>query len=180
MFNSLSTTRETPNLLSSHLPLAEITKLELEELKKDPAYSKLVSLLKAAYSGERAAAYAYQGHAESVKDPAVRAKISEIEKQEWEHRRDIGLMLNVLQAAPTAWREEILAVIGKTLSSLCERSPHSLTTFFAKKLEIANVKDYREASILADRLGLEEMARRLIEMADTEQEHVNYFTKLLK
>ncbi len=47
---------------------------------------KLVQLLQLAYSGEKAAALAYQGHARSVRDPAQKAMIEKIEKDEWVHR----------------------------------------------------------------------------------------------
>lgn len=50
---------------------------------------KLVRLLQLAYSGEKAAALAYQGHATSVKDPAEAAMIRKIENDEWIHRENV-------------------------------------------------------------------------------------------
>jgi rubrerythrin len=49
----------------------------------------LIVLLQKAYSAEKAAAFAYQGHAASVKDPAEKATIRQIELDEWNHRREV-------------------------------------------------------------------------------------------
>jgi demethoxyubiquinone hydroxylase (CLK1/Coq7/Cat5 family) len=44
--------------------------------------SHLILILKLAYSGERAAAYAYRGHWHSVRNPDERARIEAIENEE--------------------------------------------------------------------------------------------------
>src|SRR5262249_11272500 len=84
--------------------------------------AKLVRLLQLAYSGEKAAALAYQGHAASVRDPAEAARIRKIENDEWVHREKVGRMLEELGAAPSRLRELRAAVIGHTLSLLCHVS----------------------------------------------------------
>lgn len=52
-------------------------------------HKALVDLLQKAYSAEKAAAFAYQGHAGSVKDPVEKAAIKQIEIDEWNHRREV-------------------------------------------------------------------------------------------
>jgi hypothetical protein len=45
-------------------------------------HAQLVDLLQMAYSAEKAAAFAYQGHAGSVKDPVEKIAIRQIEIDE--------------------------------------------------------------------------------------------------
>lgn len=154
-------------------------RLDLESLKLEPEYYKLISLLQGAYSGEKAAAFAYQGHSQSMSDPTEKAQILKIEKDEWTHRQEVGEMLKVLGCTPASWREHVFGAVGQTLSLLCHVSGRYLPLYFAQKLEDSNVKEYTEASILADRLGLVVIAERLKEMADTEQEHADYFKRMI-
>jgi hypothetical protein len=48
-------------------------------------HKALVDLLRMAYSAEEAAAFAYQGHAASVKSELKKAAIKQIEIDEWNH-----------------------------------------------------------------------------------------------
>jgi len=52
-------------------------------------HTRLVKLLRLAHSAERAAAFAYIGHAGSVKDPVEKAALAEIEADEWGHRASV-------------------------------------------------------------------------------------------
>ena len=65
----------------------------------------LIALLQLAYSAERAAAYAYRGHWHSVVDVDERARIRQIEDEEWHHRELVGEMLEKLGAQPNKQRE---------------------------------------------------------------------------
>lgn len=56
-------------------------------------HPELADLLQKAYSAEKAAAFAYQGHAGSVKDPEQKAAIRQIELDEWNHRREVLEMM---------------------------------------------------------------------------------------
>lgn len=154
--------------------------LNLNDLKQSIEYAALVSLLQKAYSGEKAAALAYQGHAKSVSDPTEKLAIQQIERDEWEHRRDVGEMLSILGSRPTEWREFGLGIVGHTASALCHVTGWYMPMYFAGKLETSNVEEYTTASQLADKLGLEEMAVRLKEMADTEKRHEEFFRKVLE
>ena len=57
--------------------------------------AQLITVLQMAYSGERAAGYAYRGHWHSVRDSEERARIKQIEDEEWHHRKLVGEMLKV-------------------------------------------------------------------------------------
>ena len=61
---------------------------------------QLVRLLRMAYSGELAAALAYGGHWRSLKDPAERATVQKIEREELEHREAVGEILKALDEKP--------------------------------------------------------------------------------
>ena len=52
----------------------------------------MVDLIKQAYSAEKVAAFAYIGHAASVKDKNEKVAIRQIEIDEWNHREEMMLM----------------------------------------------------------------------------------------
>src|SRR5687767_5583823 len=88
----------------------------------DTSSSDLVALLQLAYSGELAAAHAYNGHWRSVSDAGERARIAEIEQEELHHRKLVGGMLSGLGAAPSRSRRIRATVIGRTVGFLCHVS----------------------------------------------------------
>lgn len=88
-------------------------------MNQERARRLLVDLLQLAYSGERAAAYAYQGHAASVKDPEERDRIKAIEQDEWQHRDLVGGILRDLGERPDRWREAKAVAIGRAISFIC-------------------------------------------------------------
>ena len=53
----------------------------------------LINHLRMAYSAEKAAAFAYQGHAGSVKNKDEKISIHQIEMDEWKHRREVLMMM---------------------------------------------------------------------------------------
>jgi len=130
-----------------------------------------------AYSGERAAAFAYQGHWRSVSDPAQKEAIQQIEADEWLHRADVGLMLTTLHGQPVWWREWMMACIGRTVSIGCFLIGWFFPMYLAGQLETNNVDEYDHAAEHARALGLLEMSELLVEMAETEREHEGYFVR---
>jgi len=74
-------------------------------MESDKSYKLLIDLLKLAYSGERSAAYAYIGHANSVRNAEDRDRIHLIEKEEWHHREIVGDILKKLGHQPSRWKE---------------------------------------------------------------------------
>ncbi len=53
------------------------------------AERNLIRILQNAYSGERAAAFAYRGHWKSLKESAEKTQIQKIEAEEWQHRANV-------------------------------------------------------------------------------------------
>lgn len=138
---------------------------------------QLVRLLRLAYSGEKAAAYAYAGHWRSVRDPDERAKIQKIERDEWEHRATVGRILELLGERPQLWRELLMATIGRTVAAGCFITGRFIPMYLAGKLEHANVREYDGAAYHAERIGLTEFLPELHEMTKTEQEHEQFFSR---
>jgi demethoxyubiquinone hydroxylase (CLK1/Coq7/Cat5 family) len=82
--------------------------------------TKLISILRLAYSGELAAAFAYRGHWHSVADEDERNQIKTIEEEEWHHRKLVGEMLRSMGSQPSVFREFRAAAIGRMLGVLCQ------------------------------------------------------------
>lgn len=135
----------------------------------------LIHILQLAYSGERAAAYAYRGHWQSLRDPIEREQIRKIEAEEWHHREQVGAMLAKLGASPDRRREIRALVIGRTLGFLCHLSGWLAPMYGAGKLESRNVKEYELAARHARDSGHDEFVDCLLEMAEVEWDHELYF-----
>jgi rubrerythrin len=141
----------------------------------DDDLSNLISILQLAYSGERAAAYAYRGHWHSVRNPDERTRIEAIEKEEWHHRNLVGEMLLSLGARPDRLRELRAAIIGRVLQALCHVSGWLAPMYGAGKLESRNIREYEAAARFAAGAGHIEFVDCLLMMAEVEWEHEQYF-----
>ena len=144
-------------------------------METDNSKQKLVALLQLAYSGELAAAHAYNGHWRSVRDAEERARIAEIEQEELHHRKLVGEMLASLGAAPNRSREIRASLIGRTLSFLCHVSGWLAPMYGAGRLESGNVREYETAAKFASECGREDLIDCLLTMAEVEWEHEKYF-----
>ena len=102
-------------------------------------HPELINLLKKAYSAEKAAAYAYQGHAGSVRNKFEKIAIRQIEEDEWNHRREVLEIMNYYGILPSQWYEVKFAFIGKFISGSCYVIGWFMHFFFAGKLESGNV-----------------------------------------
>ena len=136
---------------------------------------QLVRLLRGAYSGELAAAYAYRGHWKSVRKQTERERIRQIEDEEWVHRERVGAMLCALSAAPAKTREARMWLVGRVLGFGCHLIGWFLPMYFAGRLESMNVREYETAAFHARNLGLAQYASDLDEMACVEGEHEIFF-----
>src|SRR5262245_4357876 len=136
---------------------------------------RLIHILQLAYSGERAAAYAYRGHWRSVASTEEKERIHRIEDEEWHHRRLVGEMLSELGALPDPSREFRAVVIGRTLQALCHVSGWLLPMYGAGKLERRNIVEYEDAARYAVGCGKVEFVDCLLTMAEVEWEHEQYF-----
>ena len=136
---------------------------------------QLIHILQLAYSGERAAAYAYRGHWRSVSSPEEKERIRRIEDEEWHHRGLVGEMLRELGSSPASSREFRAVVIGRTLQALCHVSGWLLPMYGAGKLERRNIVEYENAARYAIGCGKSEFVDCLLTMAEVEWEHEQYF-----
>jgi rubrerythrin len=144
-------------------------------MSQDDQRRSLVKILRLAYSGERAAAYAYRGHWKSVTDACERSRIKAIEEEEWRHRELVGGMLEKLGSRPGRWREAKAFVVGRTLGFLCHLSGWFAPMYGAGKLESRNVKEYEAAARYARGCERVEFVECLLAMAEVEWEHEKYF-----
>ena len=136
---------------------------------------ELVAILRAAYSGELAAGFAYRGHWKSVRDPEERRRIREIEDEEWHHRRLVGKMLAVCGARPSRPRELVFWLIGRVLGVLCHVTGWLAPMYGAGRLESRNVREYETAARRAAACGRHEWVDCLLTMAEVEWDHEAYF-----
>jgi len=136
---------------------------------------ELLRILRHAYSAELAAAIAYRGHWRSLPEGADRSRIREIEREEWAHREDVGVMLAALGGRPGVWGEIRAALIGGALAALCHVAGRLAPMYGAGFLESGNVGEYERAALLARTAGREDFVERLLEMAEVEWEHERFF-----
>jgi len=136
---------------------------------------RLIAVLQHAYSGERAAAYAYNGHWKAASDPEERVHIRQIEDEEWHHRRLVGEMLASLGSGPLPSREIRATLIGRALGLLCHVSHWFLPMYGAGWLESHNIVEYENAARHARECGRGDLADCLLTMAEVEWDHEAYF-----
>lgn len=136
---------------------------------------KLIGLLQLAYSAEQAAAYAYRGHWHSVVDVDERARIKQIEDEEWHHRELVGGILEKLGAHPNRQREIRSLLLGRVLGFLCHLMGWFAPMYGAGRLESRNIREYETAARYARDCGHEEFVDCLLTMAEVEWEHEYYF-----
>ncbi|MEY2878448.1 MAG: hypothetical protein RLZZ15_828 [Verrucomicrobiota bacterium] len=139
------------------------------------AHPALVRLLQRAYSAERAAAFAYVGHAASLRDPVAKAAVKQIEDDEWEHRRHVLAIMRHHGVPVSRWFEAQYFLIGKLIGASCHVIGWFMPYFFAGKLESGNVCEYFVMMRYFRALGLREHDAVLYEMGMKEKEHEVYF-----
>jgi len=138
-------------------------------------YHKLVKLMQMAYSGELAAAYAYQGHWRAVRREDEREAIRQIEQDEWHHRHQIKEILQQLEAQPNPFYEVKYFLIGRLIGFLCHIIGWYLAMYGAGRLERKNVLEYAYAADYANQCGRPEFVECFLEMSETEWEHEKFF-----
>ncbi|HEY7910300.1 MAG TPA: hypothetical protein VIG62_00180 [Blastocatellia bacterium] len=141
--------------------------------------ARFIDLLRRAYSGELAAAYAYRGHWKSVRRPGERRGIQKIEREEWVHRERVGRMLAALEAAPIKRLELRFALTGRVIGIACHFIGWFLPMYFAGRLESRNVEEYVIAARYASELGLWAYEADLAHMAEVEREHELFFLRMV-
>jgi hypothetical protein len=140
----------------------------------------LVELLQRAYSAEKAAAFAYIGHAASLKKPADKAAVKQIEDDEWGHRRNVLVIMRQYGIPISSFYEVKFHVIGRVISASCHVIGWFMPYFFAGKLESGNVCEYFVMMKYFHALGIREHDEILYEMGIKEKEHEVYFLEQIK
>lgn len=144
---------------------------------KHPA---LIDLLQRAYSAEKAAAFAYQGHAGSVKSIVEKKAIKQIEIDEWNHRREVLDIMKVYDIPISKYYEIRFHVVGKVISASCYVIGWFMPYFFAGRLESGNVCEYFRMRQFFNSMGIKEHDKILYEMGIKEKEHEVYFLEKAK
>lgn len=158
----------------------EAVTLHAVKPKRTLSHPQLVDLLQKAYSAEKAAAFAYQGHAASLKDPEEKAAIRQIEIDEWNHRREVLAIMHDFDIPVSRWYEARFYLIGKAISASCHVIGWFMPFFFAGKLESGNVCEYFRAKQYFNSLGIRDYDRVLYDMGIKEKEHEVYFLEKIR
>jgi rubrerythrin len=144
------------------------------------AHKALIDLLQRAYSAEKAAAFAYQGHAGSVKDKDQKTAIRQIEIDEWNHRREVLSIMRCYDIPVSKFYEMKFHIIGKTISFSCYVIGWFMPFYFAGRLESGNVCEYFRMMHFFHELGIRDHDKILYEMGVKEKEHEDYFLSKIK
>ena len=94
-------------------------------------HKELIDLLQRAYSAEKAASFAYQGHAGSVKDITEKAAIKQIEDDEWNHRAAVLNIMKQYDIPVSKYYEVRFYIIGKIISVACYIIGRFMPFYFA-------------------------------------------------
>lgn len=143
-------------------------------------HPKLIDLLQKAYSAERAASFAYQGHASSVKNPDEKKAIKQIEDDEWYHRAEVLMLMNQYEIPVSKYYEIKFYFIGKIISASCHVIGWFMPFYFAGQLESGNVCEYFHMRQYFNSLGIFEHDKILYDMGMKEKEHEIYFLDKIK
>lgn len=143
-------------------------------------HPKLVRLLQLAYSAEKAAAFAYIGHAGSVKSPEEKAAIRQIELDEWQHRETVLSLMRQYDIPVSRYFEFKYHILGRLISGSCYVIGWFMPYYFAGRLESGNVCEYFIMMKYFNELGITRHDDVLYEMGMKEKEHEVYFQKGLR
>ncbi len=135
----------------------------------------LVKLLQRAYSAEKAAAFAYIGHAGSLKKREDKAAVKQIEVDEWGHRENVLVIMRKYDISISKFYEVKFHLIGKIISASCYVIGWFMPYFFAGKLESGNVCEYFVMMHYFHSLGIRDHDEILYEMGMKEKDHEIYF-----
>ena len=143
-------------------------------------HPKLIKLLQMAYSAEKAAAFAYIGHAGSVRDPEQKSAIKQIETDEWGHREAVLKIMRQYEIPISRYNEIKFHLVGKVISLSCYLIGWFMPYYFAGRLESGNVCEYFVMMHYFNDLGITEHDEVLYEMGVKEKEHEVYFQECLE
>jgi hypothetical protein len=158
----------------------ELEKIEFQKYQsKEKAKAALIRLLQNAHAGEKAAANAYYGHANSlfIKSENERNEILKIYSEELHHRARLRVFLNQLHAQPRLLREIQMWLIGAVIALLSYFGTWLIPMYGAGKLERSNIGEYEVAARLALLADEQSLVDELLHFAEIEWDHEFYFRK---
>ncbi|MEP4078541.1 ferritin-like domain-containing protein [Haloferula sp.] len=141
---------------------------------------QLARALQTAYSAERAASYAYIGHAGSLKKPDEVEAVQRIEQDEWDHRREVLAIMKEYEVPVSRWLEWKFWWIGRVIGLSCYVIGRFMPYFFAGKLESGNVCEYFVMLKQFRTLGITKHDKVLYEMGVREKEHEIFFLEIVQ
>ena len=140
----------------------------------------LIDSLRKAYSAEKAASFAYIGHAGSLKSPEEKECVRQIEQDEWDHRRNVLKIMQQYDIPVSKYYEVKYHIIGKIIGYSCYVIGRFMPYFFAGKLESGNVCEYFVMLRYFHSLGITEHDEILYQMGIKEKEHEVYFLEAIR
>lgn len=143
-------------------------------------HPELNKLMQMAYSGEKAAAFAYQGHGGALRDTEEKKNIKQIEDDEWMHRAEVLSLMKKYDVPVSKYYEFKMHVIGKIISASCYVIGWFMPFYFAGRLESGNVCEYFRMKQFFNDLGIRDHDQMLYEMGIKEKEHEVYFLEKIK
>ena len=143
-------------------------------------HPQLIDSLRKAYSAEKAASFAYIGHAGSLKSPDEKAMVRQIEQDEWEHRQNVLEIMQQYEIPVSKYYEVKYHLIGKLIGYSCYVIGRFMPYFFAGKLESGNVCEYFVMIRYFHSLGITDHDEILYEMGIKEKEHEVYFLEIIR
>ena len=143
-------------------------------------HPRLVASLQKAYSAEKAASFAYIGHAGSLRDEKEKEAVRQIEQDEWDHRRNVLQLMKRYEIPVSKYYEVKYHIVGKFIGYACYVIGRFMPYFFAGKLESGNVCEYFVMIQYFHSLGITEHDEVLYEMGIREKEHEMHFLEIIK
>jgi hypothetical protein len=143
-------------------------------------HPRLTELLQRAYSAEKAASFAYIGHAGSLWNKEEKKAVKQIEDDEWNHRREVLAIMKQYDIPVSRWYEVKYHIIGKTIGYSCYVIGRFMPFYFAGMLESGNVCEYFVMMHYFHELGIKEHDKALYEMGIKEKEHEVYFLERIR
>ena len=143
-------------------------------------HPRLIKSLQMAYSAEKAAAYAYQGHANCVKKAEEKKAIKQIEIDEWNHRAEVLHVMKEYDIPISSYYEFRFEVIGKIICYSCYIIGWFMPFYFAGRLESGNVCEYFHIKYYFNELGITKHDQLFYDMGIKEKEHEIYFYEQIK
>lgn len=141
--------------------------------------TNLIWQLQVAHAIETGAYEAYEGHANSLKNPCEREKIKQIQKDEWFHRQTVGFMLIELKAGPNHVLDGLLWLIGRTISLSCYVIGYRAAMWGAKIMEVFGSNIYGNLAAQCVLEGQGQFMLEFCKMAHQEREHEEFFKNIL-